>query len=86
MDELYNIAYLVDRLCPASEIEVVLTTTTIKAKKDYKVRITMAKCARCHKQFIPTYKYVYKDGSKKYCSWRCLNASKYKGVNECKTT
>lgn len=43
MDELYNIAYLVDRLCPASEIEVVLTTTTIKAKKDYKVRITMAK-------------------------------------------
>ena len=42
---------------------------------DFNIRI--AKCAYCHKEFVPTVNYAYRDGSKLYCSWHCLSAAKY---------
>lgn len=30
-------------------------------------------CARCGKIFIPTPMWIYKDGSRGFCSWTCYN-------------
>lgn len=39
--------------------------------------IPIATCAHCHKQFVTTSNYAYRDGTKKFCSWSCLSAEKY---------
>ena len=39
----------------------------------YESALYMRKCSKCHKEVYPTPKWVYKDGSKYYCSWKCFN-------------